>query len=55
MSAADWGILIPAIVAILTAGASFLRARSANTTANNAQKAVNDHLSTVHNPPNNSL
>jgi hypothetical protein len=49
MTTADWAILIPSIVAFLTAGAAYLRARTAHKAVNalanakaNAKEAKND-------------
>jgi hypothetical protein len=41
MTSADWAILIPAIVAVLTAIAAYFKAHTATTTANTANTTAN--------------
>lgn len=44
MSAADWGILVPAVVAFLTAGAAYLKSRATGKQAQYTAGVVQSHI-----------
>lgn len=43
MTAAQWGILIPSVMAFLGAGAAYLKSRTAVKAANKANAAIQAH------------